>query len=450
MVTTDFIKALRGLIFISFVLLIAGCRWPRRSTVPETLSSASPSLVIRKSDGIKKPNVLIFSCVGGGGHMSAAQAITSYLGSDYEVSVINIIAEAAGNFDILRFISGNTVGSEDLYNFFLRHGMSRTVSIYCSLGHALTSLCSRYLDARVGEFIDQARPDLIISVMPFFNGVIYRTSHERNIPFTVVTCDLNTVNYIQDLYNPSSELFKYALPFNDPSMLKAIKPAHIPPDAIKILGFPVRPSFLVRHDKHELRDSFSLPTDIPVVMILMGAVGGRSVLGYLRKLAKMKTTMHIVVCVGRNEALKSCIENIAFPSHITVSVFGYTDKISELMQASDLLITKPGPTTICEALYARVPLLLDVTSQPIFWEYMNVDFVVKHGFGEVVSSLRHVPVQVKKLLEDVEQRTAMVKAMEQFDMPDARANIRLLVADLLERARSQSYDAGSPGGTPTV
>jgi processive 1,2-diacylglycerol beta-glucosyltransferase len=435
MCINKFIRASCGLFFIFLFIFLPGCRWPRRNTVIDSLPSSIDILAVNRTASSKsKPRILIFSCVGGGGHMSAAQAIISYLGNNYEVSIVNIIAEAAGNFDILRFISGNTVGSEDLYNFFLRHGMSRTVGMYCSVGHALTSLCSRYLDARVGEFLDQSNPDLIISVMPFFNGVIYRMAEERHMPFAVVTCDLNTINYIQDLHKPSYKLFTYCIPFEDPYILKAIESASIPRENIKVLGFPVRSSFFVRHNKQELRTAFDLPLEVPVVMILMGAVGGRSVLGYLRKLAKMKTQMHIIACVGRNEALKNCIEHIQFPAHITLSVLGYTDKIAELMQASDLLITKPGPTTICEALYARVPLLLDGTSQPIFWEFMNIDFVLRHQFGEVVTSLRYVPLQVKRLLEDSQQRMRIVQAMEQFDMPDVFTNTKVLVEDLLKQA----------------
>ena len=381
--------------------------------------------------------------------MSAAQAITSYLGDRYEVNIVNIIAEAAGNFDVLRFISGNTVAGEDLYNFFLRHGMSRTVGMYCSLGHVLMSLCARYLDARVGEFLDHAQPDIIISVIPFFNGVIHRTAHARGLPFAVVTCDLNTVNYFQGMDSSQSELFRYGIAFKDPAIVKVVDPARISPESIRVVGFPVRESFFVRHNKKELRAQFNFPEETPTVMIMMGAVGGRSVLGYLRKLVKMKTKMHVVVCVGRNEALKNSIENLVLPAHMSISVFGYTDKIAELMQASDLLITKPGPTSICEALYARVPLLLDGTTQPIFWEIMNVDFVVQNGFGEVVTTLRHVPIQVKKMLENFDQRAAIIKAMEDFVAPDPGTNIRLLVEDLLQQAAQKPYEVVT-GGIATV
>jgi len=426
-----------GLFFI--LIILSGCRWPRRS---EPSPSSVPLLNLTPTPVQSKPRVLIFSCTGGGGHMSAASAVTAYLGGDYDVHTVNVISEASGNFDLFRVLSLNTFRGEDIYNFFLRNGMSRTVGLYCSLGHMMTSLCSHYLDDRIGEFLDNCRPDIVISVMPFFNGSIQRATVIRHIPFAVITCDLNTVNYVQDLYvSAPNTLFLYGLPFSDPAIKAAVGSVHMPPENIRTIGFPIRPSFFVRHDKNLLKKQFGFPSDVPIVMILMGAAGSRAVLGYLRKLVKMKTKMHILVCVGRNEGLKYSIEKIILPSHITLSIFGYTDKISELMQASDLFITKPGPTSICEALYLSIPLLLDGTSKPMFWETMNIDFVTSHGFGEVVTSLRYVPLQVKKMLEDEGYRNDIIHAMEQFDKPDVCSNVRKLVADLLDQSAHDAYIA---------
>lgn len=363
--------------------------------------------------------------------MSAATAVSSYLGDEYEIRTVNLITEVLGQFDFLRYISANTIGGEDLYNFFLRNGMSRTVQVYCSLGHMYTSFCSHYLDEQLQVFISQEKPDIVLSVMPFFNGAIYRVTTLLHIPFAVITCDLNTANYVQDLYNPDSPLFRYCVPFNDPGVFEAIAPAKIPQDNLRVVGFPVRSSFFVAHDKHELRATWGFPQDKPVIMILMGAAGGRSSLGYLRKLMRVKLPLHVVVCVGRNELLKTCIENLELPPDMTVSVIGFTQQIAELMQASDVLITKPGPTSICEALYAQVPLLLDNTSQPIFWEQMNIDFVVEHGFGDVITSLRYVPLQVRKLLENPQEREELLASVQQFTLPDVRTNVRAVVEELL-------------------
>ena len=65
-----------------------------------------------------------------------------------------------------------------------------------------------------------------------------------------------------------------------------------------------------------------------------------------------------------------------------MSLFGFTNQIAGLMAVSDVLITKPGPNSVCEGLLSRVPMILDMTHGTIYWEQLNIDFMVKHGFAE--------------------------------------------------------------------
>jgi processive 1,2-diacylglycerol beta-glucosyltransferase len=41
-----------------------------------------------------------------------------------------------------------------------------------------------------------------------------------------------------------------------------------------------------------------------------------------------------------------------------VRIFSYTDRISDLMDISDLIITKPGGVSIAEALVKQLPILI--------------------------------------------------------------------------------------------
>lgn len=417
-------------VFFCAYLPMPGCKMVRIRT-----SSASKTVVdseIVTVSACKKPRILLLSSSGGGGHTSAAAAVCSYLGDDYDVEIVQLIGDVFADIDPVRFFSINRCSGEDVYNFFLRNGLMRCGGAYMALGKAMSPLYLDAIEMHVEEYLRAHRPDAIISLIPLVNEAVYRVASRLHIPFTILTVDLDTVNYTTGMYQPQYEKFWYAIPFNEPTMYHCLRDAAIDAARVRVVGFPVRSDFLkTQYAQHELRAMLGLPLKTPVVMVLMGAAGSQSVLGYARKMAKLKIPLHIIFCVGRNHGLKERIDAIKFPPHITFSVYGFTSQIADLMRASDLLITKPGPTTVCEALYAQVPLLLDYTSELLFWEHMNIEFVCKYGFGEVVTSWHRVPWHITTLLENPEKLATMRRAMQDFPLPDVAHNVRILVSEML-------------------
>src|SRR4029078_7178212 len=82
--------------------------------------------------------------------------------------------------------------------------------------------------------------------------------------------------------------------------------------------------------------------------------------------------------------------------------------------------------------YAQVPLLLDYTSTVLTWEYMNIEFVRAHGFGDVITSLHRLTCHVNSLLKSAEKMHNMRMAMQSFTLPDVERNVRTLVDDMME------------------
>jgi len=78
----------------------------------------------------------------------------------------------------------------------------------------------------------------------------------------------------------------------------------------------------------------------------------------LAALEKVEQRLSILVVAARNAALEAHARNAACSSRHVIRVFSYTDQVSALMRAADLLITKPGGLTISEAFAAGLPLLL--------------------------------------------------------------------------------------------
>jgi processive 1,2-diacylglycerol beta-glucosyltransferase len=100
----------------------------------------------------------------------------------------------------------------------------------------------------------------------------------------------------------------------------------------------------------------------------------------------MELGAHLIVIAGRNERVKKQVEELreGFDPSNSLTVFGFTDRVSDLMAVSDVLITKPGPGTINEAIAMKLPMLIDDTEISLFWERANVDYVLKYKVGQKI------------------------------------------------------------------
>jgi len=67
-----------------------------------------------------------------------------------------------------------------------------------------------------------------------------------------------------------------------------------------------------------------------------------------------------------------------------LTLLGFTDRVPELLAASDLLLTKPGPGSIAEALHHGVPLVVTRNAKTVPQERWNADWIAESGLGLVV------------------------------------------------------------------
>jgi len=402
-------------------------------TVKPGVVTMRQSLFAGDADTSKR-RVIIFSCSGGGGHATATTAIKAYLGDVYDVVDVNIFSEVLGTCDPFRLISDGSFSGEDIYNFLIRQGAAWGGNMLCSMGCLLTQMQQRRLTTLIEEFLIRNKPDVLISVIPIVNGLIYTAAERLNIPFAIITTDLYTATFWYGIHQPSYKHFYFCVPCADELVVKEVAPAGIPESCIRYVGYPVRPAFLERSYVEELRSQLQLPQDKPIVMVMMGAAGSTATIGYARKLSHIDIPMHIIFCVGRNVALLQAIRDISFPDHITISLFSFTEQVGDLMRASDILITKSGSASVCEALYVGIPLLLDNTAPVLLWEQLNFDFIQQHGCGSVITSLHHLPIHMHRLLEDAEHLREIRTGMQCCQLPDPRHYIPLLVKEMISHA----------------
>ena len=382
-----------------------------RQRVGKKFKQSQP--LIKKPASTKK-KIIVFSSLGGGGHLSVSKGLCRYLGDKYEVKVVNALKTVLSPIDTISRVTFGKITSEDMYNFFMRCGWTNLLGTYAYAGKSYMGYRHGVIMKLLRKFYREEKPDMVISVIPFMNRSFLEACKEIDIPFLIITNDLDSSNYIPGLAPPYYKKFKYTIPFEDSAIREKIEPAKFGKEQVVVTGFPLRPEFYKAKKVQKLKKEFAIPKGKPVVMIFMGGTGSQSSYRYVRKLARLKSPMHIIACLGRNERLKRNIGKIALPEGVTVTLMGYTNRIADIMALSDVLITKPGPNSVCEGLQSRVPMILDQTSGTVFWEQLNIDYMVDNEFAECLQDYTKLESILPKYFVDTTFTDTVKQKMSRF------------------------------------
>ncbi len=403
------------------------------------LSIAAPlqlfSYTMTMGEPIKK-KILVFFSEGGGGHKSGFKALEEYLGDIYEIQGVNILRDILAPLDPVRFLTFDAYTGEDLYNYLLTSRWIWCLDLLSHLGLRRFQAQQPEIEQLMYSYLSQQQPDLIISVMPFINAALANVAKTLNIPFLVIPVDFDTTLYINGLRASEYKNFFYALPFNDPRIKQKILPAHITTDRIGVIGFPVRTDFLEKKDPIKIKREFDIPdSGKTIIMLLMGASGSITTYRYVRRIARMNLPIHLIVCLGRSEKLRHKIEKIRLPEQMSISIIGFTPRISDLMAISDIFITKPGPTSICEALHMSLPMILDNTTH-VWWEDLNVEFVKAHHFGDAFTNYHELEELITHYVNDITYRGQLKNRITSYKKGNFCENVRTLVQHMLAEQKS--------------
>jgi len=181
----------------------------------------------------------------------------------------------------------------------------------------------------------------------------------------------------------------------------------VPAEDIVVTGIPIDPAFSQPKDRAACLARHGLAEDRPVVLQLAGGFGVGPIASFYRALLDVRVPIQLATVAGRNEALKTELENIPCPAHQRAKVFGFTREIDELMAVADLVVTKPGGLTTSETL-ARGAVMVIVNPIP-GQESRNSDYLLECGAAIKANSTALLTHKVTRLLQDP-KRMELLKA----------------------------------------
>jgi 1,2-diacylglycerol 3-beta-galactosyltransferase len=137
----------------------------------------------------------------------------------------------------------------------------------------------------------------------------------------------------------------------------------------------------------------------------------------------------VVAVCGDNPGLVAAMSAVEARAGGRLTTLGFTDRIAELLAASDVLVTKPGPGSLAEAFQSRVPVIVTRNRHTIPQERFNTDLVAERGLGVVVGHWRQVAPAAASLAGDAERMERMRANVAA--LPENRAVWEVL--DIIER-----------------
>ncbi len=228
------------------------------------------------------------------------------------------------------------------------------------------------------RLITSVKPDVIVSIHPMLNHVTVQALHELqlNIPFITVVTDLVSIHHAW--FSPGVD--RYIVPTEQAKQLYLER--GLDPEHVSLLGMPIDPKFSVAvASKAELQRKFNLRPGVPTILLVGGGDGAGGLQKAVRAISRAHLPVQLLVVTGRNRRLYTHLQRTRSSLHVPAKIFGFVQNMPELMHVSDVIITKAGPGTICEALACNLPIILSgyVPGQ----EEGNIDFVVDNSVGSL-------------------------------------------------------------------
>jgi 1,2-diacylglycerol 3-beta-galactosyltransferase len=221
------------------------------------------------------------------------------------------------------------------------------------------------LRARIRAAIAVSRPAAVVSVHPLVNHALADViARGPWLPTMTVVTDLVDVHpwWICDRIDRFS---------TSTSAAAARVMAHgIDASRVAVRGQPIRTEFDSEpRERGAARQLLGMDSTTPVVLFMGGGDGA----GRLCELVEAcdrtvrrpnapvpvdvpyREVQFVVVC-GRNEHARRELSSVSWTAPTTI--FGHVSNIPDLMAAADVIVTKPGPSTITEAMAMARPMLV--------------------------------------------------------------------------------------------
>jgi 1,2-diacylglycerol 3-beta-galactosyltransferase len=331
----------------------------------------------------------------GGGHRSAATALRQVIADRFphwRVEMVNL-QELLRPVDPLFRWTG--IPSQDFYNGVLKRGWTYgSLAMLRGLQKGIKAYAPQ-MEELLRQHWRNTRPDLVVSVIPNFNGPMFRALRcvHSDVPYVTVMTDLADCppHFWQERQN------QYIVCGSDQAVEQARAIGYPPGRIVQVSGMILKPDFYRADGKDRAaeRARLGLEPDLPTALIMFGGNGSKQSLKIVERMARLDFSLQSIVLCGHNKELQEKLQKWK-----SCHAVGFTDRVRDYMLLADFFIGKPGPGSISEALQCGLPVLVEGNRRTMVQERYNTCWVETRELGIVVKSFREIGTAVRSLFEN--------------------------------------------------
>jgi processive 1,2-diacylglycerol beta-glucosyltransferase len=372
----------------------------------------------------KIKRVLIFYIQPKSGHFSAAKAIeTAFKRNHPDVYVKTL--------DFMRYV--NPVIAQLLLKTYI-NVIKRSPDTWDYLydnpkvfekTKKLRNLIIKINLTRIRKIITKIKPNIILctQAIPCNALAYYKEQKPINFKLISVITDFSTHSYwLNDKVN------YYIIPSEREKWRLMSK--NIDKEKIKVLGIPLDAKFNKTLSKEKLKHKFKLDLNLPTILIMGGTQGLGKIKQIVNKITKIHIPFQLLIVAGTNKRLLKKITNKLNKGEYlkNIKIFSHINYVDELMEISDLIITKPGGITSAEALAKNTPMLIinPIPGQ----ESKNCDYLTGEKAAVTANNEDELIEILTELLQNPEQLNELSFQTQRIKKPTSSEDIAKFAAEL--------------------
>lgn len=393
-----------------------------------------------------KPKIIeIFYITAGGGHFSTMNALKSELSKRYpyplwEIRPINL-REVLDPIDLIhagtktlkvlrdnlksasprlrRALDQEKFGSlamtlafrerhaEDIYNDMLKAGKTDGLKFLLFMLQSYIKLRFRRIEKLLHEHWQKAgnKPDMVISVVPNFNGIMFRALKKiyPAVPYVTVMTDL--VDIAKHFWIERQAQFLIC--GTEEARRQALKVGYKDQkNVFKTSGMILKPDFY-RSAKTTMPLPAGLARHKTTALIMFGGYGSVIIKDIVDQLNKSDLGIQYIVMCGNNKELLAQLQG-----QPNCHAVGFVNNVVDYMDLADFMIGKPGPGCLEEARTRGLPVIVLNDRTTMLQERPNVRIIEKHDIGFGVAGFDTIADDVRRMIDNLDRYRANIKKMQ--------------------------------------
>ncbi|MBP6671633.1 MAG: hypothetical protein KA247_00715 [Bacteroidetes bacterium] len=355
----------------------------------------------------------------GGGHLAPARSVAKYLteqhGEQVKPVLVDGLAEAR---PFARYVI------EDGYRLLQAKAKWYYEFLYATnkfapIGYFNVAAANFFIKPYIRKRIIDEHPSKIVIFHFFLIAPVYQVLKELGLTIPVITVITDPFTAHPLWFQNKQQRF---IVFSERLKQHCLR-RRIPEHSIHVFPFIIDEKFtapLSAEQIAEVRTRFGFDPKKKLVLIIGGGDGIPHGTAILKNILSAPLNVQTAIVCGKNKELRADALKLKeqFPA---LSVFGFVDFVYELLNASDIVITKCGASTIMEILMMmKVPVIIDY-----LWEQElgNMEFVRDNSLGIFERDITKLPEIIRMLTEDETSIGTFQNNIEQRKLRNGTADV---------------------------